>query len=489
MCRHVAIMKTCAGHQNSSTATEPAAANATVLVVDDEALTRRTLRARLAAEGCHVLEAATGAAALEQLGDTIDVVLLDQQLPDADGLEWLRKAHDQQPDLPVIMLSAHSTVDHAVDAVKRGAFHYVSKDGNLDALTLLVRQALDASALRRQVRRLRTTGPGPGADAVIGESPVMQAVKVLAGRVAASRASTILLTGETGTGKDLLARTLHALSDRAARSFVTITCSALPDQLLESELFGHERGAFTDARQQKRGLLETADGGTVFLDEIGEMPLPLQAKLLRVLEDKTFKRLGGLQDIRVDVRIVAATHRDLPRRVREGHFREDLFYRLNVVPIRLPALRERRDDIPLLAQYFVDRYNRELAKRVRGLTPEALARLAAYDWPGNVRELRNTIERAMLLAEHEWLTPVDLAVGAPTSEAIPFALPPEGVQLEAVERQLLEQALARVGGNQARAGDLLGINRDQVRYRMRKYGIRRTRRTRRRAVSLLAAAG
>ena len=489
MCRHVAIMKACAGHQNSSTATEPAAANATVLVVDDEALTRRTLRARLAAEGCHVLEAATGAAALEQLGDTIDVVLLDQQLPDADGLEWLRKAHDQQPDLPVIMLSAQSTVDHAVDAVKRGAFHYVAKDGNLDALTLLVRQALDASALRRQVRRLRTTGPGPGADAVIGESPVMQAVKVLAGRVAASRASTILLTGETGTGKDLLARTLHALSDRAARSFVTITCSALPDQLLESELFGHERGAFTDARQQKRGLLETADGGTVFLDELGEMPLPLQAKLLRVLEDKTFKRLGGLQDIRVDVRIVAATHRDLPRRVREGHFREDLFYRLNVVPIRLPALRERRDDIPLLAQYFVDRYNRELAKRVRGLTPEALARLAAYDWPGNVRELRNTIERAMLLAEHEWLTPVDLAVGAPTSEAVPFALPAEGVQLEAVERQLLEQALARVGGNQARAGDLLGINRDQVRYRMRKYGIRRTRRTRRRAVSLLAAAG
>jgi DNA-binding NtrC family response regulator len=253
--------------------------------------------------------------------------------------------------------------------------------------------------------------------------------------------------------------------------------------------FGHERGAFTDARQQKRGLLETADGGTVFLDEIGEMPLPLQAKLLRGLEDKTFTRLDGVQDIRVDVRIVAATHRDLPRRVREGHFREDLFYRLNVVPIRLPALRERCDDIPLLAQYFVDRYNRELAKRVRGLTPEAVARLATYDWPGNVRELRNTIERAMLLAEHEWLTPVDLAVGAPTSEAVPFALPPEGVQLEAVERQLLEQALARVGGNQASAGDLLGINRDQVRYRMRKYGIRRTRRTRRRAASLLAVAG
>ena len=242
MCQHVAIMKACAVHQNSSTATEPAAANATVLVVDDEAQTRERLRAHLAAEGCHVLEAATGAAALEHLGDTIDVVLLDQQLPDVDGLEWLHTACDRQPDLPVIMLSVQSTVDHAVDAVKRGAFHYVSRDGNLDALTLLVRQALDASALRRQLRRLRTTGPGPGAGAVIGESPVMQAVKVLAGRVAASRASTILLTGETGTGKDLLARTLHALSGRAARSFVTITCSALPDQLLESELFGHERG-------------------------------------------------------------------------------------------------------------------------------------------------------------------------------------------------------------------------------------------------------
>ena len=416
------------------------------------------------------------ATGVEQTLHRVDAGGIDQQLPDVNGLEWLRKACDQQPDLPVIVLSAQSTVDHAVDAVKGGAFHYVAKDGNLDALTLLVRQALDASALRRQVRRLRTTGPGPGADAVIGESPVMQAVKALARRVAASRASTILLTGETGTGKDLLARTLHALSNRAARAFVTITCSALPDQLLESELFGHERGAFTDARQQKRGLLETADGGTVFLDEIGEMPLPLQAKLLRVLEDKTFKRVGGLQDIRVDVRIVAATHRDLPQRVREGHCREDLFYRLNVVPIRLPALRERRDDIPLLAQYFVDRYNRELAKRVRGLTPEALARLAAYDWPGNVRELRNTIERAMLLAEHEWLTPGDLAVGASTAGAVPFALPPQGVQLEAVERQLLEQALARVGGNQARAGDLLGINRDQVRYRMRKYHVGSSRR-------------
>jgi two-component system response regulator AtoC len=297
----------------------------------------------------------------------------------------------------------------------------------------------------------------------------MRSVRSLLMRVAASPASTVLLTGETGTGKDLAARTLHEVGHRSAGPFVTITCSALPDYLLESELFGHERGAFTDARQQKRGLLEAADGGTVFLDEIGEMTLPLQAKLLRFLEEKTFKRVGGLRDIRVDARIIAATHRDLRQQVRAGRFREDLFYRLNVIPIRLPALRERREDIPLLAQYFIDRCNRELATRVRGLSPEAAVRLSGHDWPGNVRELRNMLERAVLLSDQDWIAPAELALPDPAPGAAAFALPSEGVVLEAVERQLLEQALARAGGHQAAAGDLLGLNRDQIRYRIRKY--------------------
>jgi transcriptional regulator with PAS, ATPase and Fis domain len=300
----------------------------------------------------------------------------------------------------------------------------------------------------------------------------MQRIKALLARVAASPASTVLLTGETGTGKDLAAKAVHYNSDRAARSFVNITCSALPEQLLESELFGHERGAFTDARQQKRGLFETADGGTVFLDEIGEMTAPLQAKLLRFLEEKTFKRVGGLVDIRVDVRVVAATNRDLEEEVKAGKFREDLFYRLQVMPIPLPPLRERRGDVPLLAHYYIDRFNREFKKRVKGLSPAATTVLEQYQWPGNVRELRNAIERAMLLIDRDRLEPEDFTTLTRSVEPSQFRLPPEGVNMEDVERQLLTQALERSGGNQSQAAQLLGINRDQVRYRVEKFGLK-----------------
>jgi transcriptional regulator with PAS, ATPase and Fis domain len=300
----------------------------------------------------------------------------------------------------------------------------------------------------------------------------MTAVKTLLGRIAGSPASTVLLTGETGTGKDLAAKAVHYNSDRATRPFVNITCSALPEQLLESELFGHERGAFTDARQQKRGLFETADGGTVFLDEIGEMMPGLQSKLLRFLEERTFKRVGGLVDVRVDVRVIAATNRDLEAEVRAGKFREDLFYRLQVMPVSLPPLRERVGDIPLLANYYIDRYNREFRKRVRGVRSEAMAMLEQYRWPGNIRELRNAIERAMLLMDREWLGVEDFSV-ARAPAVMDFRLPPNGVVLEDVERQLLIQALDRAGGNQTHAGHLLGINRDQVRYRMEKFGLAR----------------
>jgi two-component system, NtrC family, response regulator AtoC len=446
---------------------------ATVLVVDDESLLRWSLRERFEQDGYTVVEAGTAAEALQQAGAGVDLILLDFKLPDGDGLTVLRRVKEQTPDVPVIMMTAFSTIEHAVEAMKRGAYHYVNKPFNLDEVALLVEKALETSQLRREVHALRTTqGREYGFDAIIGDSPAMQRVKALLARVAASPASTVLLTGETGTGKDLAAKAVHYNSSRAARAFVNITCSALPEQLLESELFGHERGAFTDARQQKRGLFETADGGTVFLDEIGEMTPALQAKLLRFLEEKTFKRVGGLHDVRVDARVVAATNRDLEDEVKAGKFREDLFYRLQVMPIPLPPLRERRGDVPRLAAHYIERFNQEFRKRVRGLSPAATKVLEQYQWPGNVRELRNAIERAMLLIDREWLEPGDFTTLTRSVEPAQFLLPAEGVNLDEVERQLVTQALERAGGNQTMAAQLLGINRDQVRYRIEKFGLK-----------------
>jgi DNA-binding NtrC family response regulator len=446
---------------------------ATILVVDDESLIRWSIKTRLTEAGFEVKEAGTAAQALSTAREGVDLVLLDYRLPDADGLSVLKQIKETDPDTVVLMLTGHGSVGIAVEAMKQGAFHYVAKPFDLDELTVLVEKGLETTRLRREVKTLRASRSEPySIDRIIGESPAMQQLKALLRKIAGSPASTVLLTGESGTGKDLAAKVIHFNSTRSTAAFMNITCSALPETLLESELFGHERGAFTDARQQKKGLFELADGGTLYLDEIGEMVPALQSKLLRFLEEKTFKRVGGSVDIRVDVRVIAATNRNLDEEVHKGKFREDLFYRLKVLPLYLPPLRDRTGDIPKLVRYYIDAFNREFKKSVRGVTADAMRYLESHPWPGNIRELRNAIERAMLLSESSELTAADFSVmpgAGPVSQE--FKLPPGGIRLDELERSLVEQALARAAGNQTRAATLLGLNRDQVRYRIEKFGL------------------
>ena len=448
-------------------------AQPTILVVDDEALIRWSLTERLKSEGYEVLEAETGGAALEKLPEAVDLVLLDYKLPDTDGVSVLRKIKEFDRDILVIMLTAFASVETAVEAMKLGAYHFANKPFNLDEVVATVERALETTRLRREVRQYRTNAARPySLRSIVGASTSMTALRALVARVATSPASTVLLTGESGTGKDLVAKVIHYTSDRATRPFMNITCSALPEQLLESELFGHERGAFTDARLQKRGLLESADGGTVFLDEIGEMVPALQAKLLRFLEEKAFKRVGGAQDIRVDVRVIAATNRNLEEEVTKGRFRSDLYYRLNVLPIAIAPLRSHAEDVALLTAYFIDGFNSEFRKRIQGASPAAYAALERYGWPGNVRELRNVVERAMLLSDAQRLEAKDFAsVTTTVGSGEDFELPAKGVDLEELERSLVVQALKRAGGNQTKAAALLGLNRDQIRYRVEKFGL------------------
>jgi DNA-binding NtrC family response regulator len=445
--------------------------NETVLVIDDEQLIRRSITKRLSVAGYQVLEAEDGKTAIERAGLGVDLAILDYRLPDMDGLSVLKQIRQIDPDVLVILLTAYASVETAVEAMKLGAYHFMNKPFDLEALAAMVEQALETTRLRREVRQLRANQAEPySLERMVGDSPELREFKGLVRRVAASPASTVLLTGESGTGKDLTAKIIHYSSARATRPFVNITCSALPETLLESELFGHERGAFTDARQQKKGLLEQADGGTVFLDEIGEMTAPLQAKLLRFLEEKTFRRVGGAADIRVDVRVIAATNRTLEDEVRQGRFREDLFYRLNVLPLKLPPLRSHIEDIPALVSFYVDIFNREFRKNVRGASPATLKSLAAYGWPGNVRELRNAVERAMLMATGETLEPGDFPIASGSHGGGPSVeLPASGLNLDDIERSFVLQALERTGWNQTRAAKLLGLNRDQIHYRIEKF--------------------
>jgi len=449
----------------------------TILVVDDEQLIRWSLKDRLSDEGYRVIEADTAASALARGEEGVDLVLLDYKLPDGDGLQVLKKLKERDPDVLVILLTAFSSIETAVEAMKHGAYHFANKPFNLDEIVLLVEKALETTRLRREVKTLRASQAQPYSfDRIVGSSSALVSIKGLMRKVASSPASTVLLNGESGTGKDLAAKVIHYNSDRAPKPFMNITCSALPEALLESELFGHERGAFTGADRQKRGLLETADGGTVFLDEIGEMVPGLQAKLLRFLEEKTFKRVGGSVDIQVDVRVIAATNRKLEEEVRGGRFREDLFYRLNVLPIVLPPLRERADDVPSLVDFYIDSYNTEFKRRVRGVAPDAMKRLQSHGWPGKIRELRNTVERAMLLSESDVLQSDDFTIGGAAAVRLGdrVELPPNGIDLEQLERSLVVQALERTQWNQTRAAGLLGLNRDQIRYRIEKFHLERS---------------
>jgi len=448
-----------------------------VLVVDDERLIRWSLEQTLAKSGYEVATAADGPAALASVREeTPDLVLLDLKLTDVDGIQVLRQLKAQQPTLQVVIMTAYADVGTAVEAMRLGAYDYLPKPIDFDGLAVTLRNALEARQLRQEVRLLREKLSPSHFDHVVGGSQVMRAVVALSRKVSASGATTVLIQGESGTGKDILAKAVHYESVRADGPFMEITCTAMPETLLESELFGHERGAFTDAKAQKKGLLELAHGGTVFLDEIGDMTAALQAKLLRVLEERRFRRVGGTRDVSVDIRVVAATNRDLRVAVDQGTFRKDLYYRLQVVTITLPSLRERREDIPLLARHFLRYFGREFRKPLPGLVPEAERLLVEYDWPGNVRELRNVIERAMILTEGDTLglgdLPPEIGSRAGTVQPAPhFALPSGGLVLESVERDFVRQALERTHGNQTRAARLLGLTRDELRYRVRKFDL------------------
>ncbi len=449
-----------------------------VLVVDDELLIRQYIEAVLEDEGFDVVLADSAAAARAAFeGGEIHAAILDLKLPDGDGMTLLKGFVETDPDVAVIMLSAHGDISTAVTAVKAGAFHFLEKPPKTEILVATLTKALEARSLKRTVSGLRRQAGWRIAHVeIVGRSAAMRKLVEIIGKVGASESATVLLRGESGVGKEVVAQAIHAKSDRADHPFLEINCTALPETLLESELFGHERGAFTDARERKKGLLELADRGSVLLDEIGDLPPGAQAKLLRFLETRSFKRVGGIKTIAVDVRIIASTNRDLEAAVRDGSFRRDLFYRLNVIPIMISPLRERPEDVQPLAEFFLDRMATTMRRPARDLDKAAAAMLERYAWPGNVRELRNVFERVVILEEGTTILtehlPDELQPGARAIDLeAGYSLPAAGINLEELEKDLIGQALARTRGNKTRAAELLGLTRDTLRYRLEKYGL------------------
>ena len=452
---------------------------ARILVVDDEYLIRWTLQQGLAKEGYVVFTAESGEEALVKLEEEApDIVLLDIKMPGMDGYEFLEKALRVDPGLVLITITAYDDVARVVKAVRLGAFDYITKPFDFDHVYLSIRRALEASQIKREVKHLRREQKHQiGSDYIVSVSQEMNRVLQVAAKIAGSDTSTVLLQGESGTGKELIARAIHDQSKRNNKPFVTANCAGFQETLLENELCGHERGAFTDAKEVKKGLLETADGGTLFLDEIGDMSLGLQARILRLVEYRNFRRIGGLKDIEVDVRIVTATNKDLIKLKEEGRFREDLFYRINVASMRIPPLRERSADILPLTKYFIQKYNEDFHKNVQEISKGVEDFFVGYKWPGNVRELKNAVERAMILIEEDVLQmehlPIEI-LGQASRLGKPIEgihIPPEGISLEKVEEALVKQALKIAEGNQTKAAKLLDISRDAFRYRMQKIGL------------------
>jgi DNA-binding NtrC family response regulator len=453
-----------------------------ILVVDDEKMIRWSLGEALRGWGFQPIEAETVAAALALFeAEAPAAVLLDINLPDGSGLDVLRQIRRRQSDAVVIMITANVLVDETIAALRGGAYDFIGKPINLEELQVAIRNGIEASHLRKEVSLLRRERLQQFSfDQIVGQSPTMREMLELAHKVAESEVSSVLLQGESGTGKDLVAKAIHYHSSRANSPFVAINCAALPGTLIESELFGYEKGAFTDAKARKEGLFEQAEGGTLFLDEIGELELSLQAKLLRVLEEGSFRRVGGLKDLSLDVRVIAASNRDLRTEGEAGRFRSDLFYRLSVIQIDIPPLRDRGDDVRLLAEHYLASFRQRLRKNIDSISNEALETFRNYEWPGNVRELRNVIERAMILEDGNEITSKYLPRALSADGRLPpgpsedgaepnrFRLPQKGVALDEVEMSLVRQAIERSEGNQTKAAALLGISRDQLRYRLKK---------------------
>jgi two-component system NtrC family response regulator len=443
-----------------------------ILVVDDEAIQRELICGFLQRHGFEVTPAESGERAREIIQQApFDLVLTDQKMANFSGLDLLRFVRGINPETAVILMTAYGSIETAVAAIKSGATDYLSKPLNLDELLHKIEQVGERHRLYSENRELREAlQERHRVEGIIGDSGQMVEVLSLVRRVAASEA-TILIRGESGTGKELIAKAIHYASPRSSRPLIKVNCAALPETLLESELFGHERGAFTGALETRKGRFEVADGGTLFLDEIGDLPLHLQAKLLRVLQEKEFERLGSSRSIRVNVRILSATHRDLENLLKDGRFREDLYYRLNVVTLTLPALRERRQDLPLLIDHFVRVFAEKNRKKIRGLTGAAREALLRYDYPGNVRELENIIERAVVLTRDDIIGTADLPLLTLASQAEKIGEPSLPAAVEGLERQMIRAALARAGGVQTRAAEALGISERVLRYKIDKYGL------------------
>lgn len=451
-----------------------------ILIVDDEAIQRDIVRDILEDQGCDVAAVGNGAEALDYLKTTpVDVMLSDLRMPGMDGVELLQHAKAFDPEIVVVMITAYGSFESAVDAVKKGAYDYLAKPLDKGQLTLVVERALSRRRLADENRALRSQlQERYEFHNIIGHSPQMQEVFKMIEKIAPSQ-STVMIYGESGTGKELVARALHSHSKRRDQRFLAVNCAAIPDSLLESEMFGYERGAFTGAIAQKKGLFEEADNGTLFLDEIGDLDVMLQAKLLRVLQEGEFQRVGGTKTLKANVRVLAATNKNLEEEVKEGRFRQDLYYRLNVVPIFLPPLRAKKEDIPSLAAHFLEKYNARHGKQVKRITSNAMKRFLDYRWEGNVRELESVIERSVILADGDVIDVESLPekLQTPAQPHTPinpmeFAIPNEGISLEQLERDLIESALKKTNWSIKKASELLGLSYKTLQYRIQKYRLK-----------------